>query len=132
LILGGGGTSAPLDVYGVNELNGAPQAKVITRANRPFPSATPGVFLKNGADALEDAIWSARRDTVTGYGVAVFDFDPGEANGKTTITMNYYHAAGADRSPSSRYELFDTVVLEKPCRRPLSGISSSVIDGSSS
>jgi hypothetical protein len=66
---------------------------------------------------VEDAIWSARRDTATGYGVAVFDLDPGEANGKTSITMRYYHAVGADRTSSADYELFDTVVLAKERRR---------------
>jgi Calcineurin-like phosphoesterase/Purple acid Phosphatase, N-terminal domain/TAT (twin-arginine translocation) pathway signal sequence len=116
LILGGGGTSAPLDVYGVSPQTGLPQAKVITKANRPVPGPTPGVFVKAGADAVEDAIWSARRDTATAYGVAVFDLDPGVANGKTTITMRYYHAVGADRSPTSDYDLFDTVVLAKDRR----------------
>jgi hypothetical protein len=72
--------------------------------------------MKHGADALEDAIWSARRDTVTGYGIAVFDLDPGTPGGRTSVTMNYYHAAGADRAPTSSYELFDTVVLEKDRR----------------
>ena len=42
LILGGGGTSAPLDAYGVNSANGQPQAKVITKANRPVPGADRG------------------------------------------------------------------------------------------
>lgn len=117
LILGGGGTSSPLDVYGVNPDNGSPQAKVITRRNeaRPGPG---GVFVKPGADAVEDAIWSARRDTVTGYGIAVFDLDPGGADGKTSITMRYYHASAADRSPvpASAYELFDTLVITKQRR----------------
>jgi hypothetical protein len=116
LILGGGGTSSPLDVYGVNSSNGLPQAKVITKANRPVPGPTPGVFVKPGADAVEDAIWSARRDTVTGYGIAVFDLDPGEQGGKTSITMRYYHAVGADGAPTSNYELFDTVVVAKDRR----------------
>ena len=116
LILGGGGTSAPLDVYGVNRHNGAPQAKVITKTNRPVPGPTPGVFVKPRADAVEDAIWSARRDTATGYGIAVFDLDPGVESGKTSITMHYYHAVGADRTPTSDYELFDTVVLAKDRR----------------
>jgi hypothetical protein len=116
LILGGGGTSAPLDVYGVHPQSGLPQAKVITKPNRPVPGPTPGVFLKAGADAVEDAIWSARRDTATGYGVAVFDLDPGVENGKTSITMRYYHAVGADRSPTPDYDLFDTVVLAKDRR----------------
>jgi len=113
LILGGGGTSAPLDEYGLNAA-GAPQAKVITRPNRPVPGAVPGVFVKPEADALEDAIWSARRDTVSGYGIGVFDLDPGHPGGQTSITLRYYHAVGADRSPSGRYELFDTVVIAKP------------------
>ena len=116
LILGGGGTNAPLDVYGVNPQNGAPQARIITKPNRPVPGPRAGVFVKAPADAVEDAIWSARRDTVTGYGVAVFDLDPGAPDGKTSITMRYYHAAGADRTPTSNYELFDTVVLAKDRR----------------
>jgi hypothetical protein len=116
LILGGGGTSSPLDAYGVNPQNGVPQAKVITRPNRPMPGPTPGVFVKAGADAVEDAIWSARRDAATGYGIAVFDLDPGEPHGKTSITMHYYHAAGADRAPTPNYELFDTLVITKSRR----------------
>ncbi len=100
LILGGGGTRLPVDVYAVNEKSGVPQAKVITKANRPVPGPTDGVFVKHGADALEDAIWSARRDPTTGYGIAVFDLDPGAANAETTITLRYYHAPGADHTPN--------------------------------
>jgi 3',5'-cyclic AMP phosphodiesterase CpdA len=112
-ILGGGGTSAPLDAYGVDSASGLPQAKVITKPNRPVPGTAAGTFAKPAADALEDAIWSARRDTATGYGIAVFDLDPGIARGRTSITIRYYHAAGADRVPTSNYELFETVVLAK-------------------
>ena len=117
LILGGGGTSAPLDVYGVDATNGLPQAKVFTKPNRPIPGATAGVFVRNAADALEDAVWSAQRDTGTGYGIAVFDVDPGEHGGKTSITIRYYHAPGADKVPTPDYELFETVVLSKHRRR---------------
>ncbi len=113
LILGGGGTSAPLDVYGVDAANGAPQAKVFTKPNRPIPGATAGTFVRQGADAVEDAIWSAMRDTGTGYGIAVFDLDPGTPGGPTSITINYYHATGADKTPNPNYELFETIVLEK-------------------
>ena len=119
LILGGGGTSAPLDEYGVDAASGLPQAKVITRSNRPIPGAVRGTYIRLGADALESAIWSARRDTETGYGVAVFDLDPGPANGKTTIEIRYYHAAGADHAPSSNYVLFETMTLAKQRRGPL-------------
>ncbi|MBV9724623.1 MAG: metallophosphoesterase family protein [Gammaproteobacteria bacterium] len=116
LILGGGGTNTPTDLYGVNPLNGAPQAKVITKANRPVPGAVPGVFIKHGADALEDAIWSARRNTVSGYGIGVFDLEPGDADTPTTITVRYYQAVPADPAGTSNYELFDTVVLAKARR----------------
>ena len=116
-ILGGGGTSAPLDAYGVNPSSGAPQAKVITKSNRPVPAAIPGTFSKPGADAVEDAIWSARRDTESAYGIAVFDLDPGVGNGRTSITMSYYHAVGADRGASADYALFETIVIAKASRQ---------------
>ena len=116
LVLGGGGTASPVDVYGVNPATGAPQARVITKPNRPVPGPQPGVFTKAGPDALEDAIWSARRDTVTGYGIGVFDLDPGTPGGRTSITMRYYHAPGADHEPTEHYELFDTLVIEKDRR----------------
>jgi len=117
LILGGGGTSAPLDVYGVDSGNGKPQAKVFTKPNRPVSGTTAGTFVRRPADALEDAIWSARRDTTgTGYGIAVFDLDPGQPGDKTTITVRYHHAPGADKTPTATYELFDTIVLAKQRR----------------
>jgi hypothetical protein len=115
-ILGGGGTSAPLDDYGVDAAAGKPRAKVFTRANRPIPAAAAGTFLRPPADATEEAIWSAKRDTASGYGIAVFDLDPGTPGGNTTITMNYYHAPGADRSATPDYELFETVVFAKQRR----------------
>ncbi|HEY2020760.1 fibronectin type III domain-containing protein [Paraburkholderia sp.] len=116
LILGGGGTSAPLDVYGVDTGTGLPQARIFTRPNRPVPSTTAGTFVRASADAVEDAIWSAQRDTGTGYGIAVFDYDPGQHNGETTITMSYYHAPGADQTPTPNYELFETIELKKKRR----------------
>ena len=113
LILGGGGTSAPLDVYGVDVGNGNPQAQVFTKPNHPVAGATPGTYARPPADAIEDAIWSAQRDTGTGYGIAVFDVDPGAHGGNTTITLNYYHAPGADHAPTGNYELFETITLSK-------------------
>ncbi|NML32554.1 fibronectin type III domain-containing protein [Paraburkholderia antibiotica] len=117
LILGGGGTSAPLDVYGVDAGTGLPQARIFTKPNRPVPSTTTaGTFVRASADAVEDAIWSAQRDTGTGYGIAVFDYDPGRHGGETTITMSYYHAPGADQTPTQEYELFEKIVLKKSRR----------------
>jgi hypothetical protein len=116
LILGGGGTASPTDRYGIGADGSTPQARVITRPNRPVPGPAPHVFTKHPADAVEEAIWSARRDTVSGYGVAVFDLDPGGADGRTSITMRYYHATMADRAPAAQYELFDTLVISKARR----------------
>jgi hypothetical protein len=47
---------------------------------------------------VEDAIWSARRDTSTGYGIAVFDVEPAsaETGGQASIKVTHYHAVGAD------------------------------------
>jgi hypothetical protein len=100
------------------------QAKVFTRADRPVPSCTPGVFTRAAADAVEDAIWSARRDTTTGYGIAVFDVDPGSgSDGQPSIKVTHCHAVGADPvnpatgtkgAPTPDYTEFETFTLVRP------------------
>jgi hypothetical protein len=125
LILGCGGTDANLDDYGTDATDGKPQAKVFTTANRPIPTSTPGVFTRAAADAVEDAIWSAKRDTSTGYGIAVFDVnpDPEEFTGHTSVTVTQYHAMGADPvnpatgvkgAPTPDYTQFETFTLVRP------------------
>ncbi|HEV3380324.1 MAG TPA: metallophosphoesterase family protein [Trebonia sp.] len=124
LILGCGGTNANLDSYGVNSTDGQTRARVFTKPNRPAPTSAPGVYARAGADAAEDAVWSARRDTSTGYGIAVFDVDPGtEAGGQTSITVTQYHAVGADPvnpntgetgTPTDDYTVFETFTLVRP------------------
>ncbi len=126
LVLGGGGTSAPLDSYAVDTGDGQRQAKVFTRPNRPAPTSTPYVYARSAADAVEDAPWSAMRDPATGYGIAVFDVHPGtERERGTSITVTYYHAAGADPtnpatgahgSPTAEYTKFETFTLIRPFR----------------
>ena len=91
----------------------------------PRPAGDPDA----DADAVEAATWSARRDTSTGYGIAVFDVSPGsEAGGQTSITVRYYHAAGPDPAgtgllgpatgiqgvPTDDYTLFETFTLVRP------------------
>jgi hypothetical protein len=61
LVLGCGGTSAPLDEYGLDTADGLRQAKIFTTANRPQPTTTAGVFARSAADAVEDATWSAKQ-----------------------------------------------------------------------
>jgi len=127
LILGCGGTDAPLDEYGTDTADRQRQAKVFTQANRPVPSATPGVFTRAAADAAEDAVWSAKRDTLTGYGIAVFDVHPDREDfgGHTSITVTQYHAVGADPvnpatgtkgAPTPDYTEFETFTLVRPRR----------------
>jgi hypothetical protein len=136
LILGCGGTDAPLDEYGTDIADRSPfpggrppripprQAKVFTRADRPVLTSTPDVYARAAADAVEDAIWSARRDTATGYGIAVFDVNPdSDAGGQPSITVTHYHAVGADPvnpgtgvkgAPTPDYTEFETFKLIRP------------------
>jgi len=90
LVVGCGGTDANPDAYAAAGTGRGPAsgAKVFTRANRPAATATPGVYARAAADAVEDATWSARRDTATGYGIAV--------------------------SPTGDYTLFETFTLVRP------------------
>jgi hypothetical protein len=83
------------------------------------------VYARAGADSVEDATWSARRDTATGYGIAVFDVAPGPEGGQSTITVTQYHAVGADPvnsgtgvkgAPTPDYTEFETFALVH--RRP--------------
>ena len=97
---------------------------MFTRADRPVPSSTPDVFTRAAADAVENATWSAKRDTVTGCGIAVFDVDPGSgSDGQPSITVTHYHAAGADPvnpatgargAPTPDYTEFETFTLIRP------------------
>jgi hypothetical protein len=124
LVLGCGGAVDHVDDYGTGGADGGHQARVLTRANRPVATATPGVFARPSSYAVEDAIWSARRDTSAGCGMAVFDVDPGtEAGGQTSITVTYYHAVGADPvnpatgaagAPTPDYTEFETFTLVRP------------------
>ena len=124
LILGCGGTDAPLDEYGTDTADTQRQAKVFTTADRPAATSTPGVFTRAAADAVEDAVWSAKRDTATGYGIAVFDVDPGHgSDGQPSIKVTHYHAVGADPvnpgtgvkgAPTPDYTEFETFTLVRP------------------
>ncbi|HEY2287426.1 MAG TPA: metallophosphoesterase family protein [Streptosporangiaceae bacterium] len=89
LVLGGGGTNGPSNVYGTDTKDGLPQAKVITERNAITGSPAAG-FTRNAADSVEDAPWSAATNAGDAYGYAIFDVDPGERPGDTTITMQYF------------------------------------------
>jgi hypothetical protein len=113
LVLGGGGTNGPTavaadkavapDDYGYDAADGLPQAKVITTRNLIYPVVTSGVtsWTKNGADSVEDAPWSAQRDTQFPYGFATFQVVPSAAVGQTQVVMTYYHTTAPANAPSS-------------------------------
>jgi hypothetical protein len=118
LVLGCGGTDASRDT---SDAAGAipsprmPQARVFTRPNRPVLSASPGVYDRPRADAVEAATWSARRDTATPYGIAVFDVHPGTvAGGQTSISVSHYHAVTNSGAPTGDYTVFETFTLVRP------------------
>jgi alkaline phosphatase D len=121
LVLGGGGTSDDTDHYLVDDKDGSPEAQIFTFRNAPVPSSTPGEFYRPYADALEDANWSAKRNPATGYGIGVFDVDPGRYPGdQTSIKYRYFQALGADPTnpttgqkgaPNPDYTLFETVTF---------------------
>jgi alkaline phosphatase D len=89
LVLGGGGTNGPSNIYGTDTADDLPKAKVITQRNAVVGSAAAG-FAKNGADSAEDAPWSAAINPTDAYGYSIFDVDPGERRGETTITFQYF------------------------------------------
>ena len=113
-----------MDEYGTGTADDQRQAKVFATAGRPVATSTPGVFTRAAADAVEDAVWSAKRDTATGYGIAVFDVDPGHgSDGQPGIKVTHYHAAGADPvnpgtgakgAPTPDYAEFETFTLVRP------------------
>jgi Purple acid Phosphatase, N-terminal domain/Calcineurin-like phosphoesterase len=80
--------------------------------------------VRPAADTVEAAIWSARRNAAPGYGIAVFDVNPGsEASGQTSVIVRYYHAAVADPAgpaaggpgrPADDFVLFESFTLVRP------------------
>jgi Purple acid Phosphatase, N-terminal domain len=78
-----------------------------------------------GAALIEDATWSARRDPGGGYGIMVFDVDPGgEAGDHASIKVSCYRspATGSGKGfpladDLTHFESF-TLVRPRPDRRP--------------
>jgi Purple acid Phosphatase, N-terminal domain/Calcineurin-like phosphoesterase len=96
LVLGGGGASAT-NTYGEDAATGLPQANVWVTLD--------------GRNAVEDATWSAARDTTDAHGYAYFDVDPGEGPGDTTITFQWFQvptvpSGGSITLPATPYEKF--------------------------
>jgi len=103
LVLGGGGTNGPANVYGADTSSDLPQAKVITERNAITGSQATG-FHRNAADSIEDAPWSAARNPSDAYGYAIFDVDPGRHPGDTTITMQYFAIPAVSNEAGSAHD----------------------------
>jgi hypothetical protein len=80
LVLGGGGTHGPANVYGTDTATDLPQAKVISERNAITGSQATG-FTRNAADSIEDAPWPAATNAGDACGYATFDVDPGRQPG---------------------------------------------------
>ncbi len=89
---------------------------MITERNAISGSEATG-FTRNAADSVEDAPWSAAITAGDAYGYAVFDVDPGERPGQTTITFKYFAVpavsgetgplhTGTTTLPSTPFETF--------------------------
>jgi alkaline phosphatase D len=103
LVLGGGGTNGPTNEYGTDTADDKPQAKVITTRNAVVGTEAAG-FSKNGADSVEDAPWSAAINATDAYGYSIFDVDPGQGPGETTITFQYFAIPAVTNEAGSAHD----------------------------
>jgi 3',5'-cyclic AMP phosphodiesterase CpdA len=109
IVLGGGGTSSHDDVYGPPDTEyGDPLTSQIYTAPQAY---------KVAANETEVATWSAVRDPNTTYpwGIGVFDVDPGQPGGNTSITMTYYHTPAATSTNLNPAPIvYDTFTATRP------------------
>ena len=103
LVLGGGGTNGPTNTYGTDTADDKPQAKVITTRNAVVGTEAAG-FVKNGADSIEDAPWSAAINPTDAYGYSIFDVDPGAHRGDTTITFQYFASPAVSNEAGTAHD----------------------------
>ncbi len=102
LVIGGGGTSVPS--------NGlffpGDQCRVITAVG----DVDPATGKKTPIYVLEQAPWSAFKDSEHPYGFVAFDVDPGKPGGNTSIHATYYALTG----PTSDLTAIDRFTLTRP------------------
>ncbi len=139
LVLGGGGTNKPDNIFGGYNSSGALTsdptsgeglANVTTftqiRVGLQYPTtgtATIAPGTKPVPDASEPNAWSYIRDSyattsstsngTNSYGIAYFNVDPGTTpGGQTTITVTYYHTS-LQPSGNPQYAQFDQFVITR-------------------
>jgi hypothetical protein len=92
LVVGGGGASSTIGET-VDSATGLTQA---------HPFADPA----NNAQAVEDAPWLGFYDTANAYGYGVFDVDPGDGPGQTSITFQWFSVSTTETAPTAPLEKF--------------------------
>ncbi|HEY4277055.1 MAG TPA: fibronectin type III domain-containing protein [Conexibacter sp.] len=92
LVVGGGGASSTIGET-FDPANGQVQA---------HPFAAPA----NNTQAVEDAPWLGFYDAANAYGYAVFDVDPGDGPGQTTITFQWFSVSTDTPAPTEPLEKF--------------------------
>jgi hypothetical protein len=86
LVVGGGGAASTI----------GDTIDAVTGLKQAHPFADPA----NNAQAVEDAPWLGFYDTANAYGYGVFDVDPGDAPGQTSITFQWFSVSTTDPAPT--------------------------------
>ncbi len=94
-----------------------------TGLTQAHPFADPA----NNAQAVEDAPWLGFYDTGDAYGYGVFDVDPGDGPGQTSITFQWFSVSTTDPAPDVPLEKF---VFARMAGRIAAGVPK--IDGTAS
>jgi Calcineurin-like phosphoesterase len=94
LVVGGGGAASTIGET-IDTTTGLAQA-------HPFADPAAG----SNAQAVEDAPWLAFYDTANAYGYAVFDVDPGDGPGQTSITFQWFSVSSTETAPTVPLEKF--------------------------
>ena len=102
VVIGGGGTSAPSNALFFPE----PRCRVVTGIG----DSRDGIGRRVPIYVIEDAPWSAFRDSQNPYGFVAFDVDPGPPGGNTSIKATHYAVNG----PYGAISVVEQFTLTRP------------------
>ncbi|MDT5087832.1 MAG: hypothetical protein QOG47_539, partial [Mycobacterium sp.] len=102
LDIGGGGTTTPSNGLFIPE----PRCREVTGIG----AATDANGRKAPIYVVEQAPWSAFRDSRNPYGFVAFDVDPGQPGGNTTIKATHYAING----PYGAISVVEQFTLTRP------------------
>jgi hypothetical protein len=102
VVIGGGGTSSPSNSLFFPE----PRCRVVTGIG----ATTDPIGRKAPVYVVEEAPWSAFRDSQNPYGFVAFDVDPGSPGGNTSIKATHYAVNG----PYGAISVVEQFTLTRP------------------